>query len=95
MVTQLILRRKLAYTPGSTKDTVLAEVENALVAYTHKVAILRKVNNLRNLLRNKLKEGYEAYEAVDISARNVIADIPPLGALTLEKFKASALLSRY
>ncbi len=72
VVTQPILLRRLIYASGSTKDTELAEVENALVAYTHKVASFRTVNNLQNRLRNQLKEGYDAYEAVDISARNVI-----------------------
>jgi hypothetical protein len=95
VLTQLTLLRRLIYAPGSTQDTVLAEVENALVAYTHKVAILRKVNNLRNLLRNKKKEAYDAYEAVDISERNVIGHVPPLLALTLENLMASARLSRY
>jgi hypothetical protein len=95
VVTQLIIQRNLTYAPGSSQDTVVAEVENALVAVTNRVPILRKVNNLRNLLRNKLLEGYDAYEAIDTQARNVIGDIPPFGALTLDKFKTSALLSRY
>ncbi len=57
--------------------------------------ILRKLNNLRTPLRNVLKAAFQAHEAVEIQERNDVGDIPPLGALTLENFKAFALLSRY
>jgi hypothetical protein len=95
VVTQFCLLRKLTYAQGSSLETVVVEVENGLALITNQVPIVRKMNNLRNILRNRLLEAQEKHEAAEVQNRNVIGHIPPFGTITLENFKNSALLSRY
>ncbi len=90
LATQVVLLRKLTYAPGSTQHSVVTEVENALIGNAKNVAILRKLNNLRTWVRNKLRAVYRALQRIQPQDRNVTGDVPPFGALTLEQFKASA-----
>ena len=85
----------LTYAPGSTQDTVVAEVENVLTPDTKNARILRQLNNFRTTLRNKMKVSWRAFEAVPIQECNDVGHIPPLEALTQQDFKTSTLLSRY
>jgi hypothetical protein len=95
VVLAVVLRRNLTYPPGSTQNTVLAEVDNVSSPTTQHVRILRKLNHCRTTLRNVLKAAYKAHEALEIQERNDVGHVPPLGALMLESFKACALLSPY
>ena len=91
----VIILRNLTYAPGSTQDTVLAEVENVLTNETRNVRILRKQNNDRTTMRNKMRQPYRLYEQAPIEARNDVGHIPPLEKITLQNLKTSALLSKY
>jgi hypothetical protein len=95
VVLAVMILRNLTYAPGSTQDTVVAEVENVLTPDTKNAQILRQLNNFRTTLRNKMKVSWRAFEAVPIQECNDVGHIPPLEALTQQDFKTSALLSRY
>jgi hypothetical protein len=95
VVLAVMLLRNPTYAPGSTQESVLSEVENVLNNETRNVRILRKQNNDRMTTRNKLKPPHRLYEQTPIEARNDVGHIPPLGKITLQNFKTSAMLSKY
>ena len=95
VVLAVIILRNPTYAPGSTQETVLSEVENVLTNEARNVRVLRKQNNDRTTMRNKMRTPYRLYEQTPIEARNDVGHIPPLGKITLQNFKTSAMLSKY